>query len=136
MFGMSFKEFIDNIGDRLLLSHEKETELLVKLLAVAIFIDEEKTDEELVEAHKVLRIHFENLGVEDDEIKYIKQKLDDKLLSFQNDHYEYVVAKNDVFKGLKSDENNQYLIDLIKKVFKADGMDAKEEEFVRKVENR
>lgn len=129
---MNIAKMLQNFGDNLLLSHVKETETLVRLLAVAIFLNEDVTMDETDETYKILRVHFEKLGVSDDEISLIKKKLDEKVSDFKKDRMNFIDSKKTLLMSLKNNENKKYYLELMKKVFESDGLDETEKNFLKK----
>lgn len=128
-----FELLFNNIGKNMAFSHLTETERIVKVLAVAIFYNEEVTEQELVESYKIIRKHFEELGVDDDEIELIKKELQTKLNEYQTDRVVFIEDKKQFLSGFSDDESKDYILDLLKRVFEADGLDDKEKEALDKL---
>ncbi len=132
---MDIFKMMRQISKNMVLSHAKETEKIVRMLAVSIYWDEEVTDEELDEAYKLLRVHFENLNVSDDEIEVIKGELDGVIRSFKIEKLTFIKEKKVLLDSLVElkDEEKQYCFELIRKVLRSDGLNEKEQRFIDKI---
>ena len=132
---MNLFKLIEAMGENLMLSHISETNLLVKILSVSTYLNREVTNSEIEEAYKILRVHFEKLGVEDDEISLIKKKFDESLSKYQDDKSSFVAAKRELFKDLKESEHRNYYLGLIVNVLESDGVDNIEREWLNDLKN-
>ena len=132
---MNLFKLIEAMGENLMLSHISETNLLVKILSVSTYLNREVTNNEIEEAYKILRVHFEKLGVEDDEISLIKKKFDEAISKYQDDKSSFVAAKRELFKDLKESEHRDYYLSLIVSVLESDGVDNIEREWLIDLKN-
>lgn len=132
---MDIYKILRRITEGMILSHAKETEKIVRMLAVSIFWDKEVTDDELDESYSILREHFENLGVSNEEIEVIKGELDSMIRSFKMDSMNFIKEKKALLDGLVKleEDEKQYCFDLIRKVLYSDGLNEKEQRLIDKI---
>lgn len=121
--------FIDKYGSgNFALTHVEESKKIVTLLSVAVFWNEEVTENEIEESYKTIREYFSNLGVESDEIELIKKQFIQKIYEYQENRMVFVEDKKNFLSSLTDDDSKDDLITMMEKVFESDGIDDCEKE--------
>ena len=122
-----FSLLLEKLGTKgIAFSHLNETQRIIRILAVAVFYNEEVTEEEIIECNKIIRHHFSKLDVEDDEIELIKKEFQSKLNEYQNDRTVFADDKKEFFSGFTDERSKEDIIELMLRVFESDGLDEKE----------
>lgn len=134
---MNLLRFFQNMTDKMILSHKKDSDKMILILSVSAYWDGKVSDEEVDTAFKIITKHFRDMGVSYEEIKYIKAVFQDKIREFRTNNNSFYQARKELFqdlKNLESDEEREFYLKIAKKILVSDGLVEKEKILLEKLD--